>query len=260
MLDSQPLDVLPLWSIYILTVIILFLVAEAGFRFGKLVQKRWPDQSEAGVGTVVGASLALLGFLLAFVTNIAIDNFNQRRLLVVSEANAIGTTYLRAGYLPEPYGVESREFLREYVDLRLVALDRAATATAIARSEQIHDELWLMAEEVAKESPTPTIALYLASLNEVIDLHTERVNAELGYRVPPIMVMGLYIVAVMTMILIGVYDSYREKHNLMALIMVVLVVSVLFFVIIDMDRSNVGLLQIPQKALIELQQRLNLIP
>ncbi len=111
-----------------------------------------------------------------------------------------------------------------------------------------------------REYPTPTIALYLASLNEVIDLHTERVNAELGYRVPPIMVMGLYIVAVMTMILIGVYDSYREKHNLMALIMVVLVVSVLFFVIIDMDRSNVGLLQIPQKALIELQQRLNLIP
>ncbi len=155
MLDSQPLDVLPLWSIYILTVIILFLAAEAGFRFGKLVQKRWPDQSEAGVGTVVGASLALLGFLLAFVTNIAIDNFNQRRLLVVSEANAIGTTYLRAGYLPDPYGLESREYLREYVDLRLVALDRAATATAIARSEQIHDELWLMAEEVAKRVSYP---------------------------------------------------------------------------------------------------------
>ncbi len=260
MLDRQPLDAFPLWSIYILTVIVLFLAAEAGFRFGKLVQKRWPDKSEAGVGTVVGASLALLGFLLAFVTSIAIDNFNQRRHLVVSEANAIGTTYLRAGYLPEPYGVESREFLREYVNLRLEALDRAARVAAITRSEQIHDELWLMAEEVANENPTPTIALYLASLNEVIDLHTERVNAELGYRVPPIIVMGLYVVAVMTMILIGVYDSYREKHNLMALIMVVLVVSVVFFVIIDMDRSNVGLLQIPQKALIELQQRLNLVP
>lgn len=260
MFDSQPLDVFPIWAIYILTVIVLFLAAEAGFRIGKLVQKRWPDQSEAGVGTVVGASLALLGFLLAFVTNIAIDNFNQRRLLVVSEANAIGTTYLRAGYLPDPYGVDSREYLREYVNLRLEALDRATRVTAISRSEQIHDELWLMAEEVAKENPTPTIALYLASLNEVIDLHTERVNAELGYRVPPIIVMGLYVVAVMTMILIGVYDSYREKHNLLALIMVVLVVSVVFFVIIDMDRSNVGLLQIPQKALVELQQRLNLIP
>lgn len=260
MLLSQPLDLLPIWSVYILTVFVLFLAAEAGFRLGKHVQKRWPDQAEAGVGTVVGAALALLGFLLAFVTSIAIGNFNQRRQLVVSEANAIGTTYLRAGYLPETYEVESRELLREYVDLRLKALDRGAAATAIARSEQIHDELWLLAEEVAKEDPGPTIALYLSSLNQVIDLHTERISAELGYRVPPIIVLGLYVVAVMTMILIGVYDSYREKHNLIALIMVVLIVSVVFFVIIDLDRSNVGLLQIPQKALIDLQQRLGMMP
>lgn len=69
MLNSQPLDVLPIWSVYILTVVILFLAAEAGFRLGRLVQKRWPDKGEAGVGTVVGAALALLGFLLAFVAS-----------------------------------------------------------------------------------------------------------------------------------------------------------------------------------------------
>lgn len=258
--NNQPLDLLPIWSVYILTVIVLYLAAEAGFRLGKLVQKRWPDKGEAGVGTVVGAALALLGFLLAFVANIAIGNFNQRRQLVVSEANAIGTTYLRAGYLAEPYGVESRALLREYVDLRLEALDRAVTASAIARSEQIQDELWLLAEAVARENSGPTIALYLSSLNQVIDLHTERLNAELGYRVPPIIILGIYVVAMLTMILIGVYDSYREKHNLIALIMVVLIVSVVFLVIIDMDRSNVGLLQIPQKALIELQQKLILPP
>jgi len=260
MFNNQPLDLLPIWSVLILTVIVLLLAAEAGFRLGKHVQKRWPDQAEAGVGTVVGAALALLGFLLAFVTGIAIGNFNQRRQLVVSEANAIGTTYLRAGYLPETYGVESRVLLREYVDLRLKALDRAATATAIARSEQIHDELWLLAEEVAKGDPGPTIALYLSSVNQVIDLHTERLSAELGFRVPPIMVLGLYVIAILTMILIGVHDSYREKHNLIALIMVVLIVSVIFLVIVDMDRSNVGLLQIPQKALIDLQQKLILTP
>jgi hypothetical protein len=257
---NQPLDVLPIWSIYILTVILLFLAAEAGFRLGKLVQRRWPDKAEGGVGTVVGAALALLGFLLAFVVGIAIGNFNERRQLVVLEANAIGTTYLRAGYLADPYGVESRKLLREYVGLRLKALDPAATLAAIARSEQIHDELWLMAEEVAREYPVTTVSLYLSSLNEVIDLHTERISAELGFRVPPTMVLGLYLVAVMTMILIGVHDSYRERHNLIALIMVVMIVSVVFLMIIDIDRSNVGLLQTPQKALIELQNKLNLTP
>jgi len=260
MITTQPLDMLPMWSIYILTILILFLSVEAGLRVGKFVQLRWPDKDEVGVGTVVGASLALLGFLLAFVTSIAIGNFDQRRHLIILEANAIGTTYLRAGYLADPYGTESRELLREYVSLRLKALDPAATDSAIARSEQIHDEMWLLAEEIAKGDSGPTIALYLSALNEVIDLHTERINAELGYRVPPVLLLGLCIVAVLTMILIGVYDSYREKHNLIALIIVVSIVAVVFMVIIDMDRSNVGLLQIPQKALIDLQQRLNLVP
>ncbi|HBY08101.1 MAG TPA: hypothetical protein DEH22_10065, partial [Chloroflexi bacterium] len=227
-----------------------------GFRFGKMVQKRWPDEAEIGVGTMVGAALALLGFLLAFVTSIAIGNFNQRRQLVVLEANAIDTTYLRAGYLAEPYGTQSRELLREYVSLRIEALDPTATESAIARSEQIHTELWLLAEEIAKASPDPTVALYLESLNQVMDLHTERLNAELGFRVPPIIIYGLYTVAIITMILTGVYDSYHEKHNLLALIMVVMIISVVFLVIIDMDRSNVGLLQIPQKALFDLMQRL----
>ena len=258
MIDHQPIDMLPIWSVYFLTVFVLYLAAESGFRIGKLVQKRWPDEAETGVGTMLGAALALLGFLLAFVTSIAIGNFNQRRHLVVLEANAIDTTYLRAGYLTEPYGTQSRELLREYVSLRLEALDPTATELAIARSEQLHTELWFLAEEITKENPDPTVALYLEFLNQVIDLHTERVDAELSFRVPPIIVLGLYAVAIMTMILTGIYDSYREKHNLIALIMVVLIVSVVFFVIVDMDRSNLGLLQIPQKALMDLLRRLNL--
>jgi hypothetical protein len=260
MIDSQPMDMLPIWSVYLLTVLVLFLAAEIGFHLGKFTQKRWPDEAEAGVSTKVGAALALLGFLLAFVTSIAIGNFNERRHLVVLEANAIDTTYLRAGYLAEPYGTQSRELLGEYVGLRIKALDPTATASAIARSEEIHTELWLLAEELAKENPDPTVALYIMSLNQVLDLHTERVNAELGFRVPPNLVLGLYAVAIITMVLTGLYDSYREKHNLFALIMVVLIVSVVFFVIVDMDRSNVGILQIPQKALLNLMQRLTPAP
>ncbi len=261
MLNSQPLDMLPIWAVYLLTVILLLLAAEAGFRLSQVVQKRWPDKAETGVGILVGAALALLGFLLAFVTNIAVNNFNERRQLVVSEANAIATTYQRAGYLAEPFGAKSRELLREYVNLRLEALDPASTEAAITRSEQIHEELWLIAEEIAREYPLPTVSLYLSSLGELMDLHTERISAEIGASIPPIIILGLYAVAVMTTMLVGVHDGYREKHNLIALIMVVLIVSVVILVIIDLDRSNeVGLFQVPQKALIELQQKMHMVP
>ena len=113
MYNSQPLDLLPTWSVFLLTVIILLLALEAGFRVDKLVQRRWPHKSEVSVGTLVGAALALLGFLIAFVTGIAVSNYNERRQLVITEANAIGTAYLRAGYLAEPYREESRQLLRE---------------------------------------------------------------------------------------------------------------------------------------------------
>jgi hypothetical protein len=152
---------------------------------GRFVQNRWPDQAESVVRIEVGAALAFLGFLLVFVTGIAIGNFDQRRQLVVSEVIAIGTTCLRAGFMPDSFGLETRELLREYINLRIKAGARAASATAIARSKPIHDELWLLAKEDSKKDPGPTIALYLSSMNEVIDLHTESINARLDYLVPP---------------------------------------------------------------------------
>jgi len=257
---SQPLDSLPIWALFILTILFMLLAVEVGYRIGKVFLKDKSDQSDAGVGVMVGAALALLGLLLAFVINIAIGIFNDRRQLVVLEANAIDTTYLRAGYLAEPYGVESRQLLREYVNLRLEVFDPGKTDAAIARSIQIQDELWVRAEEVARENPGPTVALYLSSLNEIIDLHTERINAELGFRVPPIVVLGMYGVALLTMILVGVHHSYRENRNTIAVIIVVLILSLAFLLVIGLDRSNTGLIQIPQKALIDLQQKYFLLP
>jgi hypothetical protein len=102
---------------------------------------------------MAGASLALLAFLLAFVVSLGSGIATERRHRVMAEANAIGTTYLRADYLDEPYKTEARALLRVYCDLRLPALDPAPRAPAITRSEQIHDELWTAAEAIAREDP-----------------------------------------------------------------------------------------------------------
>jgi hypothetical protein len=256
MIDIQPYDLLPIWGVFLFSLFTLFLAVEAGLRLGKQVQKRWPDHYESGVGMMVGASLAFLGFLLAFITGIAINIYNQRIQLVISEANAIGTTYLRAGYLDEPISSESRQLLREYVDLRLSALDRAQLQTAITRSEEIHHELWSRAEILAKANPVPTIALYISSLNEMIDLHTERINMELKIRVPAIITIGSYLVAVLTMMLIGIQGCYTDKRNYLALMVMIIILSLVFVLIIDLDRSQQGFLTIPQKALIDLQRQI----
>ena len=260
MLNTQPLDYLPIWGVYLLTVAMLLLAFEVGYRSGGFIQKRRPDQAEAGVGTMVGASLAFLGFLLAFIVGIAVNIFNDRRALVVKEANAIGTAYLRAEYLEEPFSTESRELLREYVDTRLAALDWDKLETSIARSEEIHFELWSQAVALAKANPTPTTSLYISSLNEVIDVHSERFNIALDVRVPPAILLGLYLVAVLSTMLIGMQGSYAAQRNIIAPVMMVLILSLVFVLVTDLERSQQGLMQISQQPLIALQQQLQMFP
>lgn len=260
MLNSSPLDNLPLWGVFLLTCFVLYLAIEVGFRLGLVTQKRWPDHAETGVSTMVGASLAFLGFLLALITSAAMNIFNERRILVVDEANAIGTTYLRAEYLPEPYSSNSRTLIREYVDMRLAALERDKLDASIDRSETIHVELWEQVIDLVKVHPTPTTALYIDSLNEMIDIHTKRYEIQLGVRIPPTILIGLYLVAILTMLLIGMQASYAGKRNILSLVITVLILSLVFILITDLERSLQGLIQVSQQPLSALQQQLRLHP
>jgi hypothetical protein len=260
MVLTQLLVTLPTWSIFLLTALILFLAFEAGLWLGRIIQQRWPDKYEAGVGTKVSAALTTLALLFAFVINFSITIFNERRQLVVSEANAIGTAYLRAGYLSDPYKSETRRLLRDYLNLRLELIDPAKAQAAIADSEGILDTLWMSAEELARDAPLPTISLYILSLNEIIDLHTERLNAEKSYRVPLAIMLGLLGVSVMTMILLGISDGYHERNNWLALIVLVVILSLIFLLFVALDRSNVGLIRVPMEPLIDLQKKLSGLP
>ena len=67
---------------------------------------------------MVAATLGLLAFILAFTFGLAASRFDSRMQVLLDEANAIGTTYLRAGMLPEQ-GKQIRALLREYADARL---------------------------------------------------------------------------------------------------------------------------------------------
>ena len=151
---------LPLWAIYTLTVTFTFVAIELGHWVGKLWQRRNPGDKESGVGALAGATMGLLAFLLAFTTGMAVNRFDTRRQLVVSEANAIDTANLRAGYLEEPHRQEIRDLLRRYVDDRLAALETRDIDKLVEQSEAIHAALWAHAESQAIAHPTsPMVAL-----------------------------------------------------------------------------------------------------
>ena len=117
--DLNLFNVIPIWGLFLVTAAVVLLSLEAGYRLGRYRSALDQHEKEASTGTMVGATLGLLAFLLAFTFNMASSRYDARRQAFLSEVTAIGTAYLRADLLPEPYRGESRDLLREYVDLRL---------------------------------------------------------------------------------------------------------------------------------------------
>jgi hypothetical protein len=254
---TQLLDAVPLWGVFLLIIGTFLLATELGFRSGQRWQHRDPEK-DAAIGPMVAATLGLVGFLLAFMVSLSADRYNARRGLVLTEANTIGTAYLRAGYLPEPYSTESRDLLREYLDARLISLDLTRIEESITRSESIQVELWQRVVGLVEATGgSDVVALYVESVNELVEVHAQREIAALYARIPASLIAALYIFSILGMFVLGFNNSYDGKRSLIALVALVLVFGSVLFMIIDLDRSREGLFQVSYQPLINLEQRMN---
>jgi len=252
------LDRLPIWAIYLLTVGLALLVAEIGFRSGVRLRRRDPAALKGSmIGAVVGGLLGLLAFLLAVSIGVSLDQFNTRRELVTTEANTIGTAYLRAGFLADPDGTAARDLLREYVDWRLAGVEPEKLDEAIRRSEEIHNQLWSIVEGQAREYPDSVmLGLFVDAVNEVIDVHSLRVVAGSSLRIPPLMWLVFYGTTVLSFFLVGIASSADGKRNLIGILLFALALAAVLLLLVDLDRAQEGLLNVGQKALIDLQRQL----
>lgn len=254
---QQLLDPIPIPVVFLLIAAILLAVFEVGYRVGRWWQERTPDEKEGPTSMLVGSILALLAFLLAVTMGMAADRFDTRRGLVLDEANAIGTTYLRAGYLPAPYSADTRALIREYVPLRINVDNRAELAVNFARSQVIHGELWAMAEELARADPSSDLlSLYIESLNEMIDLHATRATAIVYARVPETVLILLIIGAALSLGMVGYNAGLTRRRSLLGATVLVVVLAAVLTLVIDLDRPRQGFLQVSQQPLIDLQAQL----
>lgn len=248
---------IPLWGIFLFTIGLTLLAFEIGFRLGLYKKKRSPNLQEAPLSSTVAATLGLFAFILAFTFSMASDRFEERRNLVLEESNAIGTTYLRAGYLPELQGEKIRKLLREYVDIRLEAILSGASFTGFEKSEHLQDAIWSQAEQIARDSPDSVMAgLFIQSLNEVIDIHSKRVMKGLRNRIPEIIWDAIYFVAFLTIAAMGYHSGLSEQRLMLLHSTLILTFSIVMALIGDLDRPQEGLLKVSQQSTIDLYKKI----
>ena len=253
------LDRFPLWAVYVVTVVVVLVAAEIGFRIGLWLKRRDPDS----VGTtmtaaVVGGMLGLMAFLMAFTIGIVLDQHNGRKAMVVTEANTVGTAYLRAGFLDEPDRTSTQDLLQEYVEVRLAAAadPEALLESAMTRSEEIHGELWSIVEEQVRQgNESDIMALFVESVNEVIDVHSLRLTAA-TLRLPRLLGVVLYAATILSFLLVGVANSSDKERDQIALTIFALAFVAVLMIIVDLDRPQQGLLTVSQQAMSDLLRQM----
>jgi hypothetical protein len=236
--------------------------AAVGTVIGRRIRAR-PGANHESVGVVQATLLGLVGLLLAFGLTMAVGRYDNRRAIVVQEANDIGTTFLRAQMLAEPTRTNSLDLLTHYADL---AVDLANQVPDSDRFDedvtQIGDaqrELWSLAGDAVNADPTDTAPrLYIETLNAMIDSHSDRVTS-LRNRVPST-VLALQVFG--SAIAVGVLALYLALlgRGLITSLVTATVVILILFISFDLDRPHRGLITVPDSALVASREAMNQPP
>ncbi len=248
------------WLIGLLFLAFMLAAHELGFHLGRKAEPRTNEKTKSQISVVQGAILGVLGLLLGFTTAMAVSRFDARRQLVLEEANAIGTSYLRTQLLTSPESTEIASLLRQYVDVRLqysgAGADLEHLKAAKDRAGRLQNEFWSRGVVFAQKDPrSVTAGLLLQSLNQVIDLEAARWTAFV-HHVPETVIYVDGVVALLAAILVGYgYGLGRQRH-LFSMFILALSITAVLAVIVDLDRPRQGFIQVSQQPMIHLQHQL----
>ena len=236
----------------------MLLTIEIGLRVGFSAKNSATEASRSHVSAIQSSILGILALLLAFTFSLSLQRFDSRSEAVVNEANAIGTAYLRAQLLPASLRDDAQVALREYLELRVQAsavsgIERAEREELLTKTARSQTTLWGFARRAAEANPNPvTSGLFIQSLNEVFDAFGRRVAA-LDRHVPEMVLLLLYGTFVMAGAIVGFASGAGGHRPSMASYIMIVLMVVLVFIILDLDRPRRGVIEVSQESLYDLQ-------
>ena len=252
-------DTIPTYLLDLSTFLIFLLFFEIGYLIGKYRRSKEDQKNNEVISPVTASILGLFAFLIAFSFNMAAQKFDTRKQNVLIEANAIGTAYLRADLLQDPYGSKIKELLREYTDIRLKIVPSIEEEEAghIKRSLELHNQLWNEVMKASKESKDAAIELMVVSINEVFDMHSNRIAASIYNRIDWNIWLMLFIIGTLGILMTGIHGGLNGPRRYIAVIPLILAFTVIFALIEDLDNPQRGLFKVGQQPLIDVQKSIS---
>ena len=227
-----------------------FALSELGFWLGRAFRPReLSDPKEQAfdrqLDVIRTATSALVAFLIGFAFAGAGSRFIDRSDVIVKEANALGTAWLRADLLPEPQRGQLKAVLKEYTADRAAMLragDSDDTRQRLAKAGGLHERMWTQALAGLKDD-TPRLMLVLPALNEVIDLHTTHLSMVYRHLPLPILLVLLGMTG-LSLTIVGYGDGRAGSRSPFLTGIHVVVLAVALWMTIDLDQPRQGLIQV----------------
>ncbi len=256
------LDAIPVWAVFAGLLFIFLGSVWVGFRFGQWRRRRADKSAEkqaAVSGAALAAMLTLSGFLLVFTFSLAGKHFDTRRQLVIDDANVIEITFAGTELLQEPHRSNIQRLLIDYVDFRPTIEQYEHTATKldefVQRSEQMQKQMLVEGSAAANLDPTPVVATFVNSLNNLIKINNLRTDLRWN-RIPPMIFVVLAFLSTQAMILVGYVRGLSGRAALLSILLLAITYVTVFTLVIDLDRPAQGIFFVSQQPMIELRDSL----
>jgi hypothetical protein len=256
----------PAWEALALTVglfVAMLFCLEMGYRIGLGALTRDRQAAHEGVGAMETATFALFGLLLGFSFAGATARLDVRRELIVREANAIGTAYLRVDLLPPSDQPPMRDLFRRYLDARIAMYARLPNMEAanheLARAEGLQQEIWSHTiREVRTDSAGNVAKLLLPALNDMIDITTTR-SIALRTRLPTLIFTLLISLALMSGLLAGYSMAKRRHRSWVHGLLYASFISITIYTVLDLDHPRSGLIRLDaaDSAIVKLRNSIS---
>jgi hypothetical protein len=235
---------------------------EAGYRLGRRRLKKAPESKFEGAGAVESSVFAILGLILAFTFTGTLARYESRVKLILQEANAIGTAYLRLDLLPKESQDKLRPLYREYTQSRINVFkyydDLQRSDSYFRQSLNLQNQIWDIANATVLIDKTPGImTLVLSSTNDMIDVANERLQAT-RTRPPVIVYILLFTLAWASAFLVGQSMSVNQRRPLFYMVIFCVTISAITYIILDLEFPRFGLIKISlgDRVLVETLEKM----